>query len=93
MKDARCAAAFAGERHIRPWDTRRVDVPESLSQRALDTWGMAIIEGDYAPGDQIAPGDSLTGVDAPVAVAREAISVLEALGMVAPGHEDSAVVK
>ncbi|MDR1212999.1 MAG: FCD domain-containing protein [Propionibacteriaceae bacterium] len=64
----------------------------SLHQQVLDQWGMAIVEGRYAPGERVALADPVTGVDASRTVAREATRVLEALGMVTVRRRMGAVV-
>ncbi|MDR1187656.1 MAG: FCD domain-containing protein [Bifidobacteriaceae bacterium] len=66
---------------------------DSLHAQVLDRWGMAIVEGQYAPGSRVALGDAVTGVDASRTVAREATRVLEALGMVTVRRRLGAVVE
>jgi DNA-binding FadR family transcriptional regulator len=65
---------------------------DTLHEQLLDRWGLAIIEGDYAPGDRVALADVATGVDASRTVAREATRVLEALGLVSVRRRLGALV-
>ncbi|MDR0432996.1 MAG: FCD domain-containing protein [Bifidobacteriaceae bacterium] len=66
--------------------------PLSLHKRLLDEWGMGIVSGKYAPGDRIVVDESGSGVQASRTISREAIRVLEAMGMVSVKRRVGATV-
>ncbi|MDR1151647.1 MAG: FCD domain-containing protein [Bifidobacteriaceae bacterium] len=56
--------------------------PTSLHQRLLDEWGMGIVAGTYPVGSRISVDAGGSGVQASRTISREAVRVLEAMGMV-----------
>jgi DNA-binding FadR family transcriptional regulator len=56
------------------------DIP--LHDAVLDHWGMSIVSGAYAPGDRVSMDDEITGQQASRTVSREAMRVLESMGLV-----------
>jgi DNA-binding FadR family transcriptional regulator len=55
---------------------------QPLHDSILDAWGMGIIAGAYPPGARIALDDAVTGFKASRTVSREAVRVLESMGLV-----------
>ncbi|MDR2373518.1 MAG: FCD domain-containing protein [Bifidobacteriaceae bacterium] len=67
-------------------------VSTSVHDRVLDAWGMGIVSGAYPPGSRIAIGDEVTAANASRTVAREAVRVLESMGLVTVKRRAGAVV-
>jgi DNA-binding FadR family transcriptional regulator len=63
-----------------------------LHQRTLDGWGMGIVGGAYPPGSRIAIDDAAQGETVSRTVAREAMRVLESMGLVTVRRKSGAVV-
>ncbi|MDR0594509.1 MAG: FCD domain-containing protein, partial [Bifidobacteriaceae bacterium] len=64
----------------------------SLHDRVLDAWGMGIVSQAYPPGGRISLEDGVTGQQASRTIAREAVRVLESMGLVTVRRRIGAVV-
>ncbi|MDR2565043.1 MAG: FCD domain-containing protein [Bifidobacteriaceae bacterium] len=64
----------------------------SLHNRVLDAWGMGIVAGAYPPGSRIALDDGVTTEKASRTITREAVRVLESMGLVTVRRRLGAVV-
>ncbi|MDR1852732.1 MAG: FCD domain-containing protein [Propionibacteriaceae bacterium] len=64
----------------------------TLHESVLDQWGEGIVSGKYLPGDRISLDDEVTGQKASRTVGREAMRVLESMGMVTVKRKSGAVV-
>lgn len=62
-----------------------------LHDRLLDAWGMAIVDGDIAPGERL-PDPDLGGESPSRTVTREATRVLESMGLVSVRRKAGATV-
>jgi DNA-binding FadR family transcriptional regulator len=69
-----------------------MDKPPLLHDRVLDAWGMGIVTGAYPPGSRIALEDGVTPQKASRTITREAVRVLESMGMVTVARRRGAVV-
>lgn len=64
----------------------------ALHDSVLDEWGMGIVTGAYRPGDRISLDDDVTAQRASRTVGREAVRVLESMGLVTVKRRAGAVV-
>jgi DNA-binding FadR family transcriptional regulator len=64
----------------------------SLHDRVLDAWGMGIVAGAYAPGVRVGLEDGVTTAKASRTITREAIRVLESMGLVTVRRRLGAIV-
>ncbi|MDR1513517.1 MAG: FCD domain-containing protein [Propionibacteriaceae bacterium] len=68
-------------------------MPEvQLHDSVLDEWGMGIVTGAYPPGARIALDDDVTSQQASRTVGREAVRVLESMGLVTVKRRAGAIV-
>ncbi|KAB7789536.1 FadR/GntR family transcriptional regulator [Bifidobacterium leontopitheci] len=72
-------------------ETKSTDMERPLHDRLLDAWGMAIVDGDIAPGERL-PDPDLDGESPSRTVTREATRVLESMGLVSVKRKTGATV-
>lgn len=70
---------------------KNIEAERPLHDRLLDVWGMAIVDGDVAPGERL-PDPELDGENPSRTVTREATRVLESMGLVSVRRKTGATV-